>query len=438
MALGGGNFITQNKVLPGSYINFVSAAKATSTLSERGVVAMPLQLDWGVDGEVFTVTTEEFQENCLKYFGYDYKDDKLKGLRDLFQNIHTGHFYRLIKNSAAASNDFCNAKYKGIRGNEIKTVIAANVDDSTKMDVSTYFGTLLVDKQTVEPNTNNLKNNDYVVWKENVTLTLTAGTPLASGSNGEALTGAEYQAALDAFESYNFNVLGCLSTTESIINLITQYTKRMRDEVGAKFQAVVYRATKADYEGVISIENGITDSNELASSLVYWATGAVAGCAVNKSLTNRSYDGEFTVDVNYKQSELKTAIQQGKFILHKVGDSVRVLEDINTFITTTDEKSNNFSSNQTIRVLDQIANDIGSLFNTKYLGKVPNDADGRISLWSDIVKHHQELQSIRAIENFDTEDVKVEAGDTKKAVLINDVITPVNAMTQLYMTIVVQ
>ncbi|MFR6380692.1 MAG: phage tail sheath C-terminal domain-containing protein [Evtepia sp.] len=100
------------------------------------------------------------------------------------------------------------------------------------------------------------------------------------------------------------------------------------------------------------------------------------------------------------------------------------------------EKSGDFSSNQTIRVLDQIANDIAVLFGKKYIGKVPNDAAGRISLWNDIVKHHQQLQSIRAIENFSGDDVTVEQGDTK-AVVVTDQITPVNAMAQLYMTVYV-
>ena len=66
MALGGGTFITQNKVLPGSYINFISLAKASATLSDRGVVAMALELDWGVENEVFEVTKADFQKNSLK------------------------------------------------------------------------------------------------------------------------------------------------------------------------------------------------------------------------------------------------------------------------------------------------------------------------------------------------------------------------------------
>lgn len=47
MALGGGTFQVQNKVLPGCYINFVSAARATAALSDRGYAAMPLELAWG-------------------------------------------------------------------------------------------------------------------------------------------------------------------------------------------------------------------------------------------------------------------------------------------------------------------------------------------------------------------------------------------------------
>mgnify|MGYP000797721384 CR=1 FL=1 len=33
MALGGGTFLTQNKILPGAYINFISVANASATLS---------------------------------------------------------------------------------------------------------------------------------------------------------------------------------------------------------------------------------------------------------------------------------------------------------------------------------------------------------------------------------------------------------------------
>lgn len=45
MALGGGMYTVQNKLLPGAYINFVSAARASATLGDRGTAAFPLSLD---------------------------------------------------------------------------------------------------------------------------------------------------------------------------------------------------------------------------------------------------------------------------------------------------------------------------------------------------------------------------------------------------------
>ena len=116
---------------------------------------------------------------------------------------------------------------------------------------------------------------------------------------------------------------------------------------------------------------------------------------------------------------------------------MRVLEDINTMVTTSETQGDIFKDNQTVRVIDQIGNDIAVLFNTKYLGVVPNDAAGRISLWSDIVAHHRQMEQIRAIEGFADSDITVEPGDTPKAVVVRDAITVVNAMGRLYMTVMI-
>ena len=112
-------------------------------------------------------------------------------------------------------------------------------------------------------------------------------------------------------------------------------------------------------------------------------------------------------------------------------------QDINSMVTTTDTCGDVFKDNQTIRVIDQLGNDDAVLFNTKYLGVVPNNASGRTSLWSDLVKIRQELQTLGAIENFNDSDVTVAQGDTKKSVVSTSVIEVVNAMGKLYMTVTV-
>ncbi len=431
MALGGGTFFTQNKVLPGAYINFISASKASAMLSDRGYAAMALELDWGVENTIFEVTNSDLQKNSMKLFGYDYTAPQLKGLRDLFLNLKTLYLYRLTSGGVKATNTYATAKYCGTRGNNLKVVISNNVEEEEKFDVSLYIDdTTLLDKQTVSQ-MSELVDNDYVTWKSGASLSETAGEPLSTGTNG-TVNGLAHQTFLDKAESYYFNILGCVSTEDEIKSLYVAYTKRLRDEVGAKFQLVVHNK-EADYEGVINVINDVEESP--VSSLVYWITGAEASCAVNASLLNKKYDGEFTVKADYTQSQLEGFINAGKFAFHNVGNDARVLSDINTLLTVSDTKGDVFKENQTIRVCDQIANDIANIFNTRYLGVVPNDANGRISLWNDIVKHHQQLQDIRAIENFTSEDITVAQGDSKKAVVVYDKVTVVNAMAQLYMTV---
>ena len=351
----------------------------------------------------------------------------------MFKNITTLYAYRLNGGSTKAANTYATAKFGGVRGNDLKIVIQKNVDDESMFDVKTVMDTTVVDTQTVA-SAADLVANDFVTWKT-ADLAVTAGVALEGGTNG-TVDGAAHQGYLDKIESYSFNVLGVVSTEDNIKGLYENFCKRLRDELGVKFQAVLYNKG-ADYEGVINVKNKVTDEGWDESCLVYWVTGIAAGCAVNKSNLNKIYDGEFTVDVDYTQMQLTKAIQAGEFVLHKVGSDIRVLEDINSLVTTSDTKGDIFKDNQTIRVIDQIANDIAVLFNTKYLGVVPNDAAGRISLWTDIVKHHEQMQDIRAIENFSDEDVTVSQGDTKKAVVVTDAVTVVNAMSKLYMTVTV-
>lgn len=378
---------------------------------------MALELNWG-DERVITVTGDTLQKESLKMFGYSYDSEELAPIRDIFCNATKLYLYRLNAGGDKAANDFATAKCAGTRGNDIKIMIQANVDEPSKYDVSTILGTSVVDTQTVTA-ASELKDNDFVSFKSDAVLSTTAATALTGGTN-KTVTGTEHSAYLAEIEPYAFNAIGCMASDAVTAKLYAAFTKRMREEVGAKFQCVVYNYA-ADYEGVINVKN--------AKEVVPWVLGAEGGCAVNKSCTNKKYDGEAEVQTAYTQTQLENAIKAGEFVLHKVGDDVCVL---------TEEKGEVFQSNQSIRVMDQIANDIAAIFKSKYIGKIANDMLGRNALWLDIVQHHEKLQDIGAIEGFSGENVTVEPGETKKSVVVSDVVTVVNAMEQLYMTVVVQ
>lgn len=163
-----------------------------------------------------------------------------------------------------------------------------------------------------------LKDNDFVVWNKGGTLALTASMPLTGGEDG-AVEDAAHQLYLDQAEGYNFNAMGCMSTDPIIKGLYAAFCKRMRDDVGKKFQVVVSNHL-ADYEGVVSVKNGLDGEDEETAALIPWVTGVVAGTAVNKSATNKNYDGEYTIDTRYSKTELENGIKEGSFMFHMVDE----------------------------------------------------------------------------------------------------------------------
>jgi hypothetical protein len=205
--------------------------------------------------------------------------------------------------------------------------------------------------------------------------------------------------------------------------------------VGVKFQLVCYRY-EANYEAVVSVENSVTGQNPAA--VVYWAAGALANAAVSTSLTNALYDGEYEIGTAYTQYQLEEGILAGKFMFHKVGDDVRVLTDINTLVNPPEDRNDEFKSNQTIRIIDDIGMSIAAIFNGGFLGKAPNDAAGRTSLWSRIVEYLKQLEALRAIMDFDPADVAVEIGDDKRSVVVTIAVAVAGIMEKLYVTVVVR
>lgn len=434
MALGGGTFTNYNKVLPGTYINFVSALSATGEVSDRGVCAVAMELDWGCEDDFFCVTAEDFYSKSVKIFGYDYTHNKMKCLRDLFLNASKVYVYRL-GNGVKASGNLAQAICAGVCGNNIKIKVSESIDNDGYFDVYTYYNNVCKDTQSVKT-TDDLKDNDFVEWKTGTELAVCGATALTGGANAN-VTGEDYQKFLDKCGGISFNVLAVASTNESVNSLVAAYTKRMREERGIKFQSVLYK-TEADDMGVINVATSVSDKTFGEANFVWFVAGAEAGCEISKSLTNKVYNGIFTLGPSLSQSDLEKSIEEGKFVAHKVDDEWRILSDINSLVTLSSEVGEVFKENQTIRIIDQIACDDAKLFKTKYLGIVPNDEAGRISLWNDITEHRKTLVQMRAIEPFKDEDIEVKKGNSKTSVVIQSKICPINSMTQLYISTTVE
>lgn len=419
MALGGGTFTSQNKVLPGAYINIKTASGSVVTIGERGTVAAPIALSWGKSG-VYAVTAEEFQNNSIGVFGYPFTAAEMQSLREVFMNAQKVLVYNLNEGGTAAKCTHATAKYAGARGNALKLVIQKNVDDTNKFDVTLYLADSKVFQQTVATAAE-LSENAFVTWAQTA-LAVTAGMTFTGGADGTASTGT-HQNALNALESYKFDILVCSDTAQNA--LYAAYTERLRDKRGIKFQMVGVDV-EADYKGIVTLVSE-------QENALYWTAGALAGCAVNKSCTNKIYDGELTIATPHTQLELENCILTGKFVFHKVDDEVRVLMDINTHVTYTEENGKLFSKNQVVRATDNRHNDIKRVFNNKYLGNIQNDNDGRASFWGDVVKLTNEYVAMRAFDTYDSKSLTVTLGDDIDSVVTRDYVTPIGTMEKLYM-----
>jgi len=182
MPIGGGSFTVQNKVLPGAYINFVSMG-TNAKMGERGVAALPLELNWGPEGQVFKLDAADFNATSMKVFGYDPTDANILLVREAMKRAKTLLIYRVngggTKASATVGGMTVTAKYGGTRGNAIKVAVITNVDDATKADVVTYLDDMVMDSQTVAKSGGaaSLVANDFVTFGTVATLAAATATP---------------------------------------------------------------------------------------------------------------------------------------------------------------------------------------------------------------------------------------------------------------------
>lgn len=438
--MAGGTWVAPNKVRPGPYINFKSKPRAIGSIGERGIVSLPLTLSWGPAKQIVTI---EAGDDTTDVLGYDITHPSMLLIREAMKRAKTILVYRLNAGTpATASVDplTVTAKYGGIRGNDITVAVETNIDDSSKFDVKTLIGGAEVDVQTVAT-IEELQANDWVTFSGTGAPAPTAGAPLTGGDDGDA-TAQDYTDYLEAIEVEDFHVIGLTATDSAIKDVFVSFVKRQREDEGKKIQVVMENNPTADYEGVISVKNGVvlSDGTTLTpDQAVAWVAGATAGANPNESLTYTAYDGAVDAVPKYTNSQIEAAIKNGEFVFTPNNGRAIVETDINTFTSFTPDKNQSFSKNQVIRVLDGIANDYYRVFSTNYIGKVPNNDDGRNLLKAECINITEQYQNIAAVQNFDPQtDIEVLPGPHIDAVVINQWLQPVSAIEKLYFTITVE
>lgn len=339
-----------------------------------------------------------------------------------------------------------------VEGEDVPAYVASEYGDLVNEEIdqqipARFFVKTFLDGREVEEqkvrSVEWLDDSDFVIWNKARNLEVIAGEPLIGGTNGE-VTMRSWSDALNRLEPQYFHVLAVPCDNETVKEMCINFTRTMRDDMGVYFQTVMPTTMQApNYEAIIQVENEVLDKGvDPRTSLIYWVGGQEAGCKVQNSVANLEYDGKYTIDLDYSQRSLEQMVLKGRFFFHMARgidheQHCKTNVDINTLTEITKGKDESWTRNQTIRVMDQIGNDIAAIFNNLYFGKVPNTLSGRESLKNEIISYLGQLADIGAIDDFDPESVIVEPGQKKTVVIAQIAVTPVNAMEQMYMTVIV-
>lgn len=438
--MAGGNFVTQNKVRPGVYVNFAGEGKPLGSVGDRGVMAMALSLSWGASKQVLAIHAGDDVSVTL---GYDITAPQLLLVKEALKRVKTVLLYRLNAGTKAAittGNLTATAKYGGLRGNSLMIVISTNVDDIAKFDVKTLLSGVVMNTQTVA-NIAGLVSNEWVVFTGTGALAATAGAPLVSGADG-TVANSDHTDFMAAIELQDFNTVVYTGTASDLKALYAAFVKRLRDDEGKKIQVVLENYPTADYEGVITVKNGVilSDGTTLtAAQAAAWVAAASAGAQMNESLTFDSYDDAVDVGTRYTNAQIEAAILAGEFVFVPSEGKARIEMDINSFKSFTPTKGKAFRKNRVLRLLDGINNDFKRIFESFYIGRLDNNVDGRGLLQNEYVQYLKILQEINAIQNFDPQaDVSVQQGIEADSVYVALNVQPVDAVEKIYMKVTVK
>ncbi|MEK3969449.1 phage tail sheath family protein [Paenibacillus sp. FSL H7-0323] len=438
--MAGGTWTTQNKVRPGVYINVETSGGALGTVGSRGITSLALTLPWGAAKVITPIIAGE---DTFKALGYDITAPELLLVREALKRARTVLLYKLndgTKSTVTVGTLVATARYGGIRGNALKVIVQTNIDDSSKFDVKTLLDNAVVDTQVVA-NIAGLIPNDWIVWSGTGTLTANAGAPLIGGANG-TVTNADHTAYLAALELYDFQTVALTSTDNALKAVYAAFVRRLRESEGKKVQAALENYPVADFEGVISVKNGVVLSDGTiltAAQATAWVAGASAAAEMNESLTYSAYDDAVDVAPRYTSTQIEAALKAGEFVFTPSVNRAVIEQDINTFLSYTPKKGKQLQKNRVLRVLDGIANDMKRIFESFYIGKVSNNVDGRALFRKEAVIYLDNLQSIDAIENFDAQtDITVLPGIDSDAIYVEANIQPVDSIEKVYMKVQVR
>lgn len=223
-------------------------------------------------------------------------------------------------------------------------------------------------------------------------------------------TDEEISNAYSILNSKKWNYLAIPEITTSEVSDVATWIKSKRTNEKKTLKAVLPNHS-GDHEGIINFSTDeIKVGEQTYSTAEYCAriAGVLAGLPFTRSATYFVLD---EVD-SIKESEDPNAdIDAGKLILVNDGEKIKIGRGVNSLVTTTSEKTEDFKKIKIVEIMDMVMDDIRDVFNNNYVGKVPNTYDNQVLFFTSVNAYFKDLSGDEILDpNFENEAfVDVEA-----------------------------
>lgn len=219
-----------------------------------------------------------------------------------------------------------------------------------------------------------------------------------------------YNDALKRLGSKKWNYLAIPGIEEADVSDIASWIKSKRENDKKTFKAVLPNID-ADHEGIINFTTkDIVAEGKTYSASEYTAriAGILAGLPFTRSATYFVLNEVESIDESETPDE---DIDNGQLILINDGENIKIGRGVNSLVTTTTEKTEDFKKIKVVEVMDMIMDDIRDTFNDHYVGKVPNTYDNQVLFFTSVNAYFKDLAGDSILDpNFDNRaEVNVEA-----------------------------
>lgn len=204
---------------------------------------------------------------------------------------------------------------------------------------------------------------------------------------------SDYTSALKTLETLTFDYLAVPGISTSDVQSIAGWVKTQRDNKRRKIKAVLPKCA-GDHEGIINFatDNIVVGSNTYtASKYTARIAGLLAGTPMNASVTFFTLPEVDDVPA-LTDEEKDTAVDRGELIIVNDGRKCKIARGVNSLVSTSENKPEEFKKIKLIDILDLLADDIRFTAEDNYIGKVTNNYDNTCVLITAINGYFEELE----------------------------------------------